>query len=153
MKKAAQALSPRRQNYNGFTLLEVLFVLAIFSIVLILAPPLNSETLRKQQEKQFLELFKFDVLYIQNLSSMGTGDKVFIRLYSDHYKILRGTRKPIAHRPYPSGLTIDGRGISDISFNEKGTVLHPRKILITTDHTAYDVVFQLGKGRFYIAEK
>ncbi|WP_067730401.1 competence type IV pilus minor pilin ComGD [Oceanobacillus damuensis] len=142
-----------RNSETGFTMIELLFVLSILSIVLFLFPPFNLESIEKQQEKQFLETFKFDVLYVQNLSNLVTNEKVFIRLYNDHYKILQGFTKTIAQRDYPGGMEIDSRGNPDISFNENGTFLYPRTIRITTKHSAYDIIFQLGKGRFYIAER
>ncbi|MGJ9456958.1 competence type IV pilus minor pilin ComGD [Oceanobacillus sp. CF4.6] len=142
-----------QKNCNGFTLLEVLFVLTSLSVILLLFPTINLDAIEKQQEKQFLETFQFDVLYVQSLSTLNTDEKVFIRLYKDHYKILQGTKKTIAERFYPSGLLIDPRGNADIIFNENGTFLYPRTIKITTKHAVYDAVFQLGKGRFYIAEK
>ncbi|MFC4022802.1 competence type IV pilus minor pilin ComGD [Oceanobacillus longus] len=139
-------------NRNGFTLLEVLFVLTTLSIILLLFPPINMDAIEKKQEKQFLETFQFDVLYVQSLA-LNTDKKAFIRLYKDHYKIFQGTNKTIAERFYPSGMLIDPRGNVDINFNENGTFLYPRTIKITTKHAVYDAVFQLGKGRFYIAEK
>ena len=146
-------MSPNQRIPNGFTLLEVLFVLALLSIILLLLPPINVEVMEKQQEEQFLETFKFDVLYVQSMSNLITNEEVFIRLYKDNYKILRGSTETIAERTYPPGLVIDSRGNNDISFNSTGTFFYPRTIRITTKHNDYNAVFQLGKGRFYIAEK
>jgi competence protein ComGD len=146
-------LSPNQRIPNGFTLLEVLFVLALLSVVLVLLPPFNVDVIEKQQEKQFLHTFQFDVLYVQNMNNLITNDEVFIRIYEDKYKILRGSAETIAERTYPPGLVIDSRGNPDISFSSSGTFFYPRTIRITTKHTVYDAVFQLGKGRFYIAER
>ena len=146
-------MSPNQKTPNGFTLLEVLFVIALLSIFLLLLPPINVEVIEKQQEKQFLETFKFDVLYVQNMSNLITNEEVFIRLYKDNYKILRGSTETIAKRTYPPGLEIDSRGNSDISFNSTGAFLYPRTIRIATKHSNYNAVFQLGKGRFYIDER
>ncbi|WP_087971669.1 competence type IV pilus minor pilin ComGD [Oceanobacillus rekensis] len=146
-------MSPYQRIPNGFTLLEVLFVLTLLSVVLVLLPPINVDVIAKQQEKQFIETFQFDVLYVQNMSNLITNEEVFIRLYKDNYKILRGSSETIAERTYPPGLVIDPRGNADISFNTSGTFIYPRTIRITTKNNDYNAVFQLGKGRFYIAER
>ncbi|WP_249871107.1 competence type IV pilus minor pilin ComGD [Oceanobacillus saliphilus] len=150
---AQRELSPYQSNSNGFTLIEMLFVVSLLSIILLLFPSLNMESVEKQQEKQFLETLKFDVLYIQNLSNLATDEKLYIRLYEDNYKIIKGVTKPIAERPYPDGMVIDYRGNPDLYFNENGTFLYPRTIRITTKYSVYDMIFQLGKGRFYIAQR
>lgn len=139
-------------NQNGFTLMEMLIVLSIVSLLFLILPSINIKSLENQQDKQFLETFKFDVLYVQNMSTLVTTDKAYIRIYKDHYKI-RQKDKIIAERPYPKGLSINHAGHGDIRFHEKGTFIYPRTMIITTRHAVYKAVFQPGKGRFYIAKQ
>ena len=139
-------------KYNhGFTLLEVLFVLAIFSIIMVIFPPFQFESIEKQKDKQFLDTLKIDVLYVQNMSYLTTGEEIFIRFYKDNYKVFQDN-EIIAEQVYPAGWTVDYRQNSDIRFNGKGTFLYPRTIHIKTTYSEYRIVFQFGKGRFYIAE-
>ncbi|WP_339228113.1 competence type IV pilus minor pilin ComGD [Oceanobacillus sp. FSL K6-2867] len=138
-------------NNQGFTLLEVLFVLVIFSIISVIFPPFQSEIIEKQKDKQFLETLEIDVLYVQNMTYLTTGENVFIRFYQDNYKIIQGSNI-ITERVYPDGWNVDYRLNSDIRFNGKGTFLYPRTIHITTTYSEYRIVFQFGKGRFYIAK-
>ncbi|WP_164668621.1 type II secretion system protein [Virgibacillus doumboii] len=55
-------------NKNGFTLIEVLFVLAVWSVLMLLSAPLNVSVLEKHAEEKFLETLQMDILYMQNLS-------------------------------------------------------------------------------------
>jgi len=148
-----QEMFPHLNNKNGFTLVEMLMVLGIVSILILLIPPINTESLKRQQDEQFLETFQFDVLYVQNMSNLIHNENVFIRIYKDSYKILKNNNETIAERPYPFGISINPGGYTDIRFKENGTMLYPRTILITTRHEVYKAVFQLGKGRFYFAKQ
>ncbi|MBP2078203.1 competence type IV pilus minor pilin ComGD [Oceanobacillus polygoni] len=141
----------RLKTNNGFTMLEVLFVLAIFSIIIVIFPPFQLEFFEKKKDKQFLETLEIDVLYVQNMSYLTAGEDIFIRFYKDNYKVFQDS-KIILERVYPTGWAVDYRQNSDIRFNGKGTFLYPRTIHITTTYTEYRIVFQFGKGRFYIAE-
>lgn len=141
----------KRFKEQGFTLLEVLFVLSIISIVLVLSAPLHVETLEKQQGRQFLNTFESDVLYIQN-KSMNTGKTVDMVFRENHYSIRVGLRTE-KQRSLPPGWEIDASAIPVLSFNSSGTIRWPGTIHFYSKHAAYDVVCPLGKGRCYIVEK
>ncbi|RKQ37782.1 competence type IV pilus minor pilin ComGD [Oceanobacillus halophilus] len=133
---------------NGFTILEVLFVLAIVTTILLIQPIIPSLTLEKIQVNQFLSVFKSDILYTQNLSTT-TEEYVRITLYPDNYKIQRGSTE-IASRNYPKGMAIDDRNNAIISFKKTGTIVPRKKIKLTTEHTKHLITFPVGKGGIYI---
>lgn len=139
-------------NKNGFTLIEMLFVLGILSVLLLVTVPLNIQTLDKQRTKQFLDTFEFDVLYIQSLTSTSDeSEPIRIRFHDDHYKIRQG-RKTLTIRSYPSGLTLDKRTGDTITFSNSGTILDPRTLKVKANDGDYHIVFPLGKGRCYIVK-
>lgn len=138
-------------NKNGFTLIEVLFVLGIVSVLLLLSAPLNISTLEKLQDEQFLQVFEFDVLSIQSKATT-TNESIKIILMPDRYKILVSHGKPIV-RPYPTGWKRGNRTINEISFNKNGALRNPGSIQFTTKNAVYVIIFPLGKGRFYIVKK
>lgn len=136
---------------NGFTLLEMLFVLGILSILLFISIPLNIATLEKQQIEQFFNTFESDVLYIQSTTT-SSNKPVKIRFMEDRYKIRQSNHAPLAIRNYPEGLKMDWRKKPYLVFNETGTVINPRTIKVTTKQGTYNIVFPLGKGRCYIVK-
>lgn len=141
---------------NGFTLIEMLFVLSICSIIITLSVPLIFSTLEKQEEKRFLETFEFDVLYMQNLSIGKTDGYLRIEFYEDNYSILNGTTdETLLVRNYPKHVTvtINTWAMKSISFNKNGVIKFPGNVSIVINNTEYILVFPLGKGRFYIDEQ
>lgn len=139
---------------NGFTLIEMLFTLSILSILFLLTVPVQSELLGKQQEEQFIETLKQDVLFIQNQSSKHTRDEMYIRFYDNHYSILSGVNKPFAERDYPADWTLVASNQTRLlRFVQSGTVLQPRTLVMYTPSEKLFIVFPLGKGRFYIEKE
>lgn len=139
-------------NKNGFTLIEMLVVLGIVSILLLLSAPLTISTLEKQRDKQFLDVFKFDVLYIQNLAST-TKEPITLTFYKDRYEINKHHKKSFIVRQYPNGWELEERPNNSIKFKQNGTFIKPRTFLIASKNTAYQIIFPLGKGRCYIVKK
>lgn len=137
---------------NGFTLLEMLIVLTIWSVLVLLILPINFTHLEKQQEEYFFETLAFDILYAQNLSST-TKDIVQINLYEDHYTIWRGYREVLLTRYIPSGWVIKRKVSHVISFDDKGRIRKPGNFVIQTKSHEYAVVFPFGKGRYHIVEQ
>lgn len=141
---------------NGFTLLELLIVLSIWSIITALSVPILFNNLEKVEERQFLETFKHDVLYIQYLATSAVDRHVQIRVNNGNYEIIDGSinkSRPIIKREFPTDWEIDMRTVKRISFNENGTIRHAGTISIKTKHTNYSIVFPPGKGRCYIVEQ
>lgn len=139
---------------NGFTLIEMLVTLSILSILFLLTVPVQSELLGKQQEEQFIETLKQDVLFIQNQSSKHTRDEMYIRFYDNHYSILSGVNKPFAERDYPADWTLVANNQTRLlRFVQSGTVLQPRTLVMYTPSEKLFIVFPLGKGRFYIEKE
>jgi len=135
---------------NGFTFLELLFVLSTISLLLLLAHPFHFSLLEKQQEKQFLDVFESDVLYIQNVA-LTTGERAEIIFGTNHYIVQVG-KAVIEERQFPESLEMDSRNLLTISFNEFGTIRKAGTIILRSQQTTYRIVFPLGKGRSYIVE-
>ncbi|WP_156290737.1 competence type IV pilus minor pilin ComGD [Oceanobacillus salinisoli] len=138
------------RNNKGFTLMEVLFVLATLSVITLLSPSMNVSSLETIQEQQFLTVFQSDVLYTQNLSTT-TEEYVRIRFYTDNYKIKSGSETLIT-RYYPNGIQLDTRGNPIIVFKITGAIVNRKIIKVTTNQAVYHIVFPLGKGRINIVE-
>jgi len=139
------------QHEVGFTLVEMLFVLAIVSILLLLSLPLHTNSIEKVETDQFLELLEVDMLTNQNLRTT-TRDNIRIRFYDDYYALIHGANTVVTRR-FPPNTKINTYGKDIFSFNKNGTFIDPRTVNITLNKQEYNLVFPLGKGRFYISEK
>ncbi|WP_174613795.1 competence type IV pilus minor pilin ComGD [Virgibacillus ihumii] len=137
---------------NGFTLLEVLFVLAILSILLLLSAPIHVSTLEKQVEKQFLKTMQMDILYLQNLS-YGSRSPYHLSFENNtRYTIKSITGNVIIKRDIPDDWRINDTTLKQISFNDDGLINQPGTIIIHTSQKRYKLICPFGKGRCYVAE-
>lgn len=138
---------------NGFTLLEVLVVLMIWSLLVLLVAPIHFTYIEKQRERSFFETFAFDVLYTQNLSTT-TKDYVQLNIYEDRYIIRKGYRGEIVlTRNFPADWVINTRTLHTISFNDKGRIRTPGNFVIQTKNHKYTIIFPFGKGRYRVVEQ
>lgn len=139
---------------NGFTLLEMLVVLGMWSILILLSAPILFSSLDKQQEKQFLETLQSDVLYVQSMSIGSPEKNIVIRFNKNQYSILDNlTRESFITRELPADYVLDSRTAKNISFNKRGNISKPGTIALKTKRTKYNIVFPLGKARCYIAQQ
>ncbi|MGP4107283.1 competence type IV pilus minor pilin ComGD [Virgibacillus sp. L01] len=142
------------QFKNGFTLIEVLFVLSVWSVLLILSAPLHFSILEKQEEDNFMDTLQMDLLYMQSESY---GIRNYFRLTftgNESYIITKDQNiKTLVERKIPEGWKIDQRIMSAIEFNDRGIIVEPGNIMINTKNNKYKVICPLGKGRCYIAKQ
>lgn len=138
---------------NGFSLIEMLLVLSAVSLLLLLAAPLQMSTLQLQEEEQFIEIFKQDVLLVQNQASVNSKERMYIRFYDDQYRVLHGRRPTFAKRHYPRGWSLISGNNLDLEFKENGTVRNPRTIIMYSEDERILFIFPLGKGRFHIGKE
>lgn len=137
---------------DGFTLIEMLIVLTILYLIIIISVPLVTSTFAKVEEKQFLNTFQSDVLYLQNIS-IGSKDHIRMMFREDHYEISNYMKnRTLIYRDYPDNMSIDARTMKYVSFNDKGSIRYPGVIHMETALKSYRIVFPLGKGRFYVDE-
>lgn len=138
---------------SGFTLVEMLLVLAIWSILILFIIPIDLNMLEAQQEEKFIETLAFDVLYIQSLSTT-LEDHIRIQFFRDNYTVRVGTfENEMIKRQLPKGWSISYRVLPFITFDKNGRVKKPGNILIHTNSTTYRIIFPFGKGRFYVVEQ
>ncbi|WP_190279503.1 competence type IV pilus minor pilin ComGD [Ornithinibacillus gellani] len=145
-------LQPTRMtNEKGFTLIEMLLVLVIWSIIVLLGAPLVSSIIEQQEEKHFFNQLESDILYVQNMT-IGTGEYMRMHMHETKYDIIdRESGKRIT-RQLPDGWKIQVRVSPVISFSSFGVIKNPGSFTITTKNKKYSVVFRFGKGREYIEE-
>lgn len=138
---------------NGFTLIEVIFVLGVLTVLLLLSAPIKVSILDNKEEQQFLTTLENDLLYMQSISFRST-DHIWMKIQPDSYTIFSSVynSKTLLRRNIPTNWTIDLRTIQGgvISFNRYGTIREPGTIHLSTNKSTYRIVFPFGKGRCYI---
>lgn len=132
---------------NGFTLVEMLFVLLVISIFTIMFIPNFVKMIEKQQTAQFFDLFSSDIFYIQN-QTLNTNESYRIWLRDDHYLII--SNETMKRRNYPKHLEFTSYSNRRISFSKAGTVINPTTLRFKDRYHSYRVIFPFGKGRHYI---
>lgn len=136
----------------GFTLTELLMVLSIISIVLFIAVGFADNSLENIEMNNFIQVFESDVLYTQN-ASLGTRKNIRIIFRDYYYTIIHeDTAINDIRRDYPSRFKGINVTQNRIAFSNGGTLLNPSTIKFRTGRQNYNLVFPLGKGRYYIAE-
>lgn len=139
----------------GFTLIEVLLVLSIFSVLTLIIIPVSFTSIEKQQEKKFLETFEYDILSTQSLAAT-TQENVKIIFNDSHYEIVKGRKEStLITRNIPENIKVKTRLRRFISFEHNGRIQNPERgrMEIETPRAKYHVIFPLGKGRCSIVKK
>lgn len=141
------------QEKNGFTLIEMLIVLSLFSILLVFTVPTQFHSLNNQTEQRFIAQLEQDVLYIQNQAGLNDGKLYQINFYDEYYQIYDRRNPLFTKRNYPESWKIIQAYSRNVRFTETGTLRQPRTIVIFSDTERIAIVFPFGKGRFYVEKE
>ncbi|MCU5683206.1 competence type IV pilus minor pilin ComGD [Bacillus wiedmannii] len=140
---------------KGFTLLEMLLVLFAIS-VLSMVTYFNVHSLHeKQKVEQFLRQFSNDILYMQQLA-INRQKHSTLRWYKDRHTYYIGELSEnltIIKREYDSDIQIDLNTFPNpMTYNPSGNINRGGTILLSYRSYKYEIVFQLGRGRFTYRE-
>ena len=140
------------KQINGFTLIEMLFVVMILGVLIFIAVPIVIKSIERQEIKQFFAVLEADVFFIQN-QALGTRQNYRIVFDEDYYIILGDKNGNDIKRHYPTHFTQDVKINNRVTFSTQGTIIDPIKLLFKHRDTKYKIVFPLGKGRYYVEEE
>ena len=140
---------------KGFTLLEILLVLFAIS-VLSMVTYVNVHSLyEKQKIEQFLRQFSNDILYMQQLA-INRQKHYTLRWHKDRHMYYIGessTDLSIIKREYDSDIQLDLNTFPNpMTYNPSGNINRGGTILLSYRSYKYEIVFQLGRGRFKYRE-
>ncbi|MCH4569710.1 competence type IV pilus minor pilin ComGD [Bacillus sp. ES1-5] len=140
---------------KGFTLLEMLLVLFAIS-VLSMVTYFNVHSLHEKQKlEQFLRQFSNDILYMQQLA-INRQKHYTLRWYKDRHTYYIGELSEnltIIKREYDSDIQIDLNTFPNpMTYNSSGNINRGGTILLSYRSYKYEIVFQLGRGRFTYRE-
>ena len=137
----------------GFTLMEMLIVLILFSSLLLIAIPMFNHSIQLNEIEQFFERLEKD-LYESQMTAM-TNEIVVRFVFSNSRRsyIIRHDLTIVKEQAFPKGLQVR-KGtleLNNLRFLPSGTISHPGTIVFLYKDEQYVLVFQLGRGRFYFA--
>ncbi|MFC3882900.1 competence type IV pilus minor pilin ComGD [Bacillus songklensis] len=145
----------QRLHHNGFTVLEVLIVLAIVHAIMFVTIVKIEPLMEYYRLHWFMKQLETDIFYAQE-AAITRGQAVSLRFSSDknEYFIVAGSiSSPLFTRSYDSRLRIQFATLgSQIKFLGNGNISKSGTFFISSGSLTYEMVFMLGKGRFY-AEK
>lgn len=141
----------RDKDQNGFSFLELIFVLSTISVLLVLSLPLQISILENHREEYFFRTVLSDLLYLQNMAVTNASTCQII--FSDENYRLQIDKSIIKQRPYPPGIKKTASNLENIAFNQLGTIVQPGTIRLINDQSIYKIVCPFGKGRCYVVEE
>jgi competence protein ComGD len=141
-------------NNNGFTLIEMMIVLCILTAVTSIVFVSYQSLHERQQTERFFEQLKKDLYFAQQTAMIeNTGIQVLFDQKNDNYKVTKSTI-PILERSYDSDILIESGSLGlKVVYLSSGNISEPGTINIKTGGDTYDLVFQLGRGRFHIEKQ
>lgn len=155
MRKESFQLVDR--NEGGFTLLEMMIVLAVF-IVCFGAALIPLRTVAENvRDRQFFEQVERDLFAAQAYAVAKNKNVIvdFLEAEGSHYHIytFEQPRKTIMLREIPDRFLLDRRGISSIKFLRTGTTNRFGTLYFTAGEKNIKLTFLIGRGRFYFSEE
>ncbi|WP_270179256.1 competence type IV pilus minor pilin ComGD [Alkalihalobacillus sp. CinArs1] len=140
---------------SGYTLIEILIVLSVFSILLGMVILQITPTQTASSTRQFLEKLQSDIRYTQQLAySTGKPHRLSIAPSSHTYTIINNAANVVKSVKLPENITIhQGTLGHQIIYVGSGNIQKAGTLLISDGKEEYKLVVQLGAGRFYIEKK
>ncbi|MFK4423982.1 competence type IV pilus minor pilin ComGD [Bacillus sp. RC51] len=140
---------------KGFTLLEMLLVLFAISVLSVVTHFNVTSLHEKQKVEQFLKQFSNDILYMQQLA-IKRQKHYTLRWFKEkhmYYISESETALLIAKGEYDKDVQIDLHTFPNpMTYNPSGNINRGGTILLSYREYKYEIVFQLGRGRFTYRE-
>ncbi len=139
---------------SGYTLIEMMIVLSVFSILLSLVFLQITPTQTASSTHQFIERFQGDIRYTQELAfADGKSYRFSISPETHMYYIQSNTTNLVKTGQIPKHITIEKGTLGyQLVFGGNGNVQKAGTLYIKTGREVYKLVVQIGAGRFYIEE-
>lgn len=141
-----------QQSKNGFTLLEVLVVLAVVHAIMFVTIVKVEPLMQEYRLYWFIQQLETDVFYAQE-TAITRGQAVSLRFSPDkheYFVLAANAPAPLFRRSYDSRIQIELATLgSQIKFLSSGNISASGTMFVSSSSIMYRVVFLLGTGRFY----
>ncbi|EIT84490.1 ComG operon protein 4 [Fictibacillus macauensis ZFHKF-1] len=143
----------RRKAPNGFTLIELMIVLAIGSTLLAVATIYFQKSYQTKEMRLFLEKLERDLYYTQRLA-LQSESPVYLQWRDTEHRYVIGSSQWTVYKEVkmPSHVKVVASTLpsTQVVYNSRGNISAAGTLLISSEHQRYKLVFLLGKGRFYL---
>jgi competence protein ComGD len=141
---------------KGFTLIESLFVLAVFLIIISVSAVCFKQQYVRMQSEAFLNQLQSDLFFGQQyaISHQHTVSVIFFP--DQHYYMLRytPTSPPFVTRYYSNNITVSpGTLTLFFDLTPSGFASKSGALSIHCGSKHYQLTVLIGKGRFYVVEE
>ncbi|MGL3066498.1 competence type IV pilus minor pilin ComGD [Planococcus sp. SE5179] len=139
---------------QGFTLLEMLLVLAVLMAIVAISIPGYQNRMVQKEEQRFFEVLQQDVYFAQSQSyaSKQTA-KIIFREPKGSYEIFTDLQSVAVSRKLPATVTLKKTSnLNEIYFNSNGSVVQSGTFRFATNSGEKTVVVHLGRGRVVFSE-
>lgn len=143
------------RNEDGFTLVEVLMVLGCLTLMLTVVSTITFKMFETYEQKVFLNQLQKDIYYAQ---AYAFENKTYVTLRfateQNEYSAYTYTNHKILSIQKAESIKFKKVGNVTVTYTSSGNIEGPTTINLTDKNgkTIYKLVFQLGRGRFYISE-
>jgi competence protein ComGD len=144
------------KNEEGFTLIEVLIVLGCLTLMLAVVNTITYKMFETYEQKAFLNQLEKDIYYAQ-LYAIENRKYILIRFMTDENEYSAysySTSKHIITTRKAESIQFKKVGNVTVTYIPSGNIQSPVTITLTDKKgkAIYRLVFQLGRGRFYISK-
>ncbi|WP_343070788.1 competence type IV pilus minor pilin ComGD [Bacillus sp. REN10] len=144
------------RNQKGMSMLEILMVLSIVLIILTAAMIPYPKMIENMEKEKFIDQLQAD-LYLAQSHAISKQQIVNVQLLTtrDAYqmKTLTAPSTILVQRQFPDSIRhLDG-SLQEIRFLPNGNTNRFGTMLFQYKEKYIKVVFQIGKGRFYVEEQ
>jgi competence protein ComGD len=148
---------PVMHKEAGFTLIEIMLVLAIFTVCLAAALIPLRTAVENVNDRQFFQQVERD-LFAAQAYAISKNTNVVVHFFEEgnnHYHIytLEKPWKTLGKREIPSRFVHDKRSMGVITFLRTGTTNRFGTIYFSTEEKRTRLIFLIGRGRFYFLEE
>lgn len=148
-----------KHGQSGFTLLEMLLVVAILAIVLTLTLPLFGSTEQVLAHEHFFQQLEDDLFLAQQKAlSEKTVVEVVWNINGKNYLVRYRYGKIIAQRSFPTGLSVNTNfDRHRFHYNRYGHISQGGRLFFVSTMgermEMREYIFQLGSGRYRVERK
>ncbi|KJE28089.1 hypothetical protein LG52_565 [Geobacillus kaustophilus] len=138
---------------GGFTLLEMLIVLAVVLLLAALAVPTLGGAMRKQEEAYMLAVLRADLYRAQQYAIAHRADvSIFFTDGGAEYKAVEAASgRQVVVRSLPSPWRFRLVTLRNpLVFTDNGNIEKAGTVWVRGGKSNYRLTFLLGKGRFYV---
>jgi competence protein ComGD len=152
----ASSICRRNRKDGGFTLIEILVVLAVFILIFSLASGLFPHFLKNQETEQFFRQFSDDIHYAQ---AYAISHQQYIEVLieqspgkpSEKYHISNVMKGMLYERQIPKDILFTPGSMKlRVLYAPNGNITSAGVWYVKSGEDSYKITFNIGKGRFRI---